>query len=151
MTASIKFSSVKLVKGGVITGDEKSTGAFTTTDTVYAFGGATDLWGLALTPADVNGSTFGVAVSMIGDSYEITNDTSQYLKVTNFGFAIPTNATINGVVVDVEGKETAAGGVSDASIDHVQITVYYTEVVGIAGGGRMAVKSLQNLQNLRNV
>lgn len=35
------------------------------------------------------------------------NQTSHYLKATNFGFSIPTGATINGVLVEVEGHVTA--------------------------------------------
>lgn len=57
-------SRVRIVKGGAIqaTGD-KSTGArWPTADTVAHFGGE-DLWGNTWTPADVNNSGFGVAIS----------------------------------------------------------------------------------------
>ena len=127
MASSIKFNSVKLIKGGVIDGNEKATGAFTTSDAYYSFGGETDLWGLSFTPDDINASDFGVVVSMIGDSYEAYNEASQYLSATNFGFAISSSATIDGILVEVEGKETTASGISNASIDHVRITIYYTE------------------------
>jgi hypothetical protein len=42
------------------------------------------------------------------DNVYATNSTEggtpQYLKATNFGFSIPTGATINGILVEVEGK-----------------------------------------------
>lgn len=55
--------SIKLVKGGTISGDEKAAGGtWPTTDAYATYGSATDLWGLTLTPADLNLSTFGVAI-----------------------------------------------------------------------------------------
>ncbi len=38
---------------------------------------------------------------------------SEYLRVTNFGFSIPSGSTINGVVVEIEQKGSAAFSVSD--------------------------------------
>lgn len=61
-------NSVKILKAGVVTGSEKSTGAtwVAGTDTVATFGSSTDLWGTTWTPADINNSGFGFAVSAIG-------------------------------------------------------------------------------------
>lgn len=42
-----------------------------------------------------------------------TDGTSEYLKATNFGFAIPAGATINGIVVDIERKAAMAGVTDD--------------------------------------
>ncbi len=39
--------------------------------------------------------------------------TSNYLKATNFGFAVPTGATINGITVEVEKKQQNGTGVTD--------------------------------------
>lgn len=64
LTDSVVDNSVKLVKGGTISGDEKAAGTnWPTSDTYATYGSATDLWGLTLTPVDINLSTFGVAVS----------------------------------------------------------------------------------------
>jgi hypothetical protein len=39
---------------------------------------------------------------------------SHYLKATNFGFSIPTGATINGILVEIEKKASANGtGIKD--------------------------------------
>ena len=57
-------NSVKLVKGGSISGNDKASGTlWGTSDTVATYGSASDLWGLTLTPADINDPTFGVAIS----------------------------------------------------------------------------------------
>jgi hypothetical protein len=59
-------SSVKIVKGGVISGDEKAdtiTSWPTATWKTTPWGGSTDLWGLSWTPTDINASNFGIAVS----------------------------------------------------------------------------------------
>lgn len=58
-------SSIRIVKGGTISGDEKSAGASWVlgTDTYASFGGASDLWGLTWTYSDINASDFGAVVS----------------------------------------------------------------------------------------
>lgn len=64
-TSSI--NSVKLVVGGVISGDEKAAGqALTTSSTDYTFGGPTDNWGISplLLAAQINNSGFGAGVSL---------------------------------------------------------------------------------------
>lgn len=57
---------IHLIKGGVIqTGadDKSAPGEWPTTgDTYYSYGGASDTWGVALTDADVNSPSFGVAL-----------------------------------------------------------------------------------------
>ena len=56
--------SVKLVIGGTVSGNEKASGtAWATSDTVSAYGGAADLWGLTPSQSDVNSSNFGIAVA----------------------------------------------------------------------------------------
>jgi hypothetical protein len=62
----VKDSVVKLVKGGVVSGNSKADVATewpTYPPAVKSYGSSTDLWGLALTPADVNASNFGVVIS----------------------------------------------------------------------------------------
>lgn len=50
-------------------------------------------------------------------SASIAGSNSQYCKATNFGFSIPTDATINGIVVEGEIMRTvAAGDCADYSI-----------------------------------
>lgn len=57
-------NSVRLVKGGAISGDDKATGtSYPTDDTVATYGGPTDLWGLTWDAADINASDFGNVLS----------------------------------------------------------------------------------------
>ncbi|MFX1265781.1 MAG: CFI-box-CTERM domain-containing protein, partial [Promethearchaeota archaeon] len=66
----VSDNSIKLVKGGVISGTDKSTGLSwpsSDTDTYVSYGNSTDLWGLNWTPADINSSVFGVAISAVKD------------------------------------------------------------------------------------
>lgn len=62
---NIKDSTVRLIIGGSLSGDNKAnTGiSWPTTDTYTSYGGASDLWGLTPTVSDVNGSDFGIAIS----------------------------------------------------------------------------------------
>ena len=47
----------------------------------------------------------------------VTGMASHYLKATNFGFAIPSGATIEGIILEVEKKATAAfGNVTDSRV-----------------------------------
>ncbi len=57
-------SSVRLIKGGVVSGNDKAdiVTDYPTSDNIYkSYGGSSDLWGLTLTPADINAIDFGVA------------------------------------------------------------------------------------------
>ena len=40
-------------------------------------------------------------------------ETTHYLKATNFGFSVPTNATINGIVVEAEANVNDPGWILD--------------------------------------
>jgi hypothetical protein len=64
-TESVTDFSVRLVKGGVVSGDDKASGDRWPAGSleVALYGSDADLWGLTLTPADVNASTFGAVVS----------------------------------------------------------------------------------------
>lgn len=56
--------SLRLVKGGTISGNNKASAThWPTSDTDAVYGGISDLWGLALSDSDVNASNFGVVLS----------------------------------------------------------------------------------------
>jgi hypothetical protein len=63
--AKVRDGSVKIVKGGSISGNEKKkVGEWPTpNDAVATYGGSSDLWGLSWLFSDINLSTFGIAVS----------------------------------------------------------------------------------------
>lgn len=57
-------NSIRLVQGGVISGDDKAVSAtYPLTDAYQTYGNAGDTWGLTWIPADINASNFGVAIS----------------------------------------------------------------------------------------
>jgi len=62
--AASRDVEIKLVVNDVIVGDDKAqtTDFWGSTDEIRSRGGMFDLWGLTLTPADINSSLFGVVV-----------------------------------------------------------------------------------------
>jgi hypothetical protein len=125
---SASDNAVRIVKGGSIGATDKSSvDAWPSTEASASYGGSSDLWGETWEASDINGSGFGLAISAVEDGY--TSDETKYLKVTNFGFSIPTGALIEGIEVSVEKQAVWDGGNTDfyIRIDHIQIKVYYTE------------------------
>jgi hypothetical protein len=119
---------IKIVKadGTIGTTNKANTGAWAWDYESYiSYGGSTDLWGETWTPSDINDADFGVVMSI-----DINSDISNYLKATNFAFSIPTGATINGILAEFETINEDLGGANVAKIDHIRITVYYTEATG---------------------
>ena len=120
-TFSVYDESVKIVKSDGSFGTEdkaNKTTRWPSSDTYFSYGGATDLWSETWTPSDINSSNFGVAIAARSSAF----GTTHYLKATNFGFSIPAGATINGILAEVEKKHS-----SNLYVDHIRITVYYTE------------------------
>ncbi|MCU0361514.1 MAG: T9SS type A sorting domain-containing protein [Bacteroidia bacterium] len=78
--------SVRLLKGGVITGNNyaQTTSAWTTTDTYTTYGGAADLWGTTWTEAEVNANNFGAVFSA-----SVQNGTARvdHLRMTIYSFS----------------------------------------------------------------
>lgn len=48
------------------------------------------------------------------------NEISHYVKVTDFGFAIPAGATIDGVIAEIERQANAATGIRDEEVKLVK-------------------------------
>lgn len=123
---AIAFKEVKIVKAdGSIGSDEQASGETATgTPTDYNFGGATELWDESWTAENINDVDFGtvVRVAQGGDSG------GNYLKAQDFGFAIPTGATIDGIEVTVNAKDVnEGGGYHSMAVYYIKITIYYTE------------------------
>lgn len=62
---SVKDKSLRLVKNSSYVGDDKADTSTTwpTSETAKTYGGVADLWGETWTPAQINDSNFGVALS----------------------------------------------------------------------------------------
>jgi len=64
LLGNILDNSVRLVKAGVISGNDKASATTWPLSESYAsYGSNSDLWGLSLTPPDINSSNFGVVIS----------------------------------------------------------------------------------------
>lgn len=124
---------VYIVKDGVLVEGEELylESLVPSTDTYKTVGDSDELWGETWSASDINDSGFGTAYAA-----DTTLQFSEFLKATNFGFDIPTGATIDGIEVRVERKYTQEGGSDDppsppthvlVNVDHIQIKVYYTE------------------------
>jgi hypothetical protein len=114
-------NSVKLVIAGTISGADRARGvARPAVETFIPYGSPIDLWDINLTPSDVNNSTFGVAFSAKSNVVG-TGLTSEYLKATAFGFSIPTNTSILGVLAEVE----SSGSATNWRVDSIRMTIYY--------------------------
>lgn len=134
MAPSFRDNEIKIIKGGVIGSQNKSVGSdWDGTQTYYQYGGVDDLWGETWTTDDINGANFGCALKI----YDWINEGfSQYLSATNFGFSIPAGSTINGITAEIERY----AAIASARVDHIRITVYYTE----GGGGGTQTKLIRN-------
>ncbi len=123
-------SAVKIVKsdGSIGLTNKASVIAWTDTLGYFSYGGASDLWGETWSPSDINDADFGVVlqtkVSDDGDHWSY----SHYLKATNFGFAIPDGAIIDGITVEVQRYyySSGGGGTTFLRVDHIRITITYT-------------------------
>jgi hypothetical protein len=64
--SDIHDNSIRLEINGSVVGTDHGTGytLWSNTESIITYGGPADNWGLALTPADVNSSTFGVLTSV---------------------------------------------------------------------------------------
>ena len=96
LATTVEDNSVKIVKGGTISGDNKAAaGAWDTTDTYASYGSATDLWGVTWTAEDINNSGFGVVVA--ADATAAGTARIDHIRITihytdlqaNFAFNIP--------------------------------------------------------------
>ena len=112
---------VKLLVGGVVTGQNRGNDAnLSTSNIFYNYGHDSTLWQCLLTPAIINASNFGVVLQHRSNTVY-----THYLKASNFGFSIPTGAKISGVKVRVKQKYSAGGGNETVWVDYIEITVYY--------------------------
>lgn len=67
----IEESEISLIVNGMVDGSNKAANpTWTTSDTYYTYGGETDLWGLGLTPSNINSSNFGVSIQLSGNVNE---------------------------------------------------------------------------------
>lgn len=127
------ITSVQLVSSGSVIGTATyPSPSLYSSLRVMSAGGSSDIWGATLTPAVVNSSTFGAdVICRIANSPLYANT----IRVTDFGFSVPSGATIDGVLMEIEGYYASSRVGGTVYLDFVRITVYYTE----GGGGGISI------------
>ena len=83
-TSSIDDSVVRLLKAGALTGNNlaSSTSWSNNSFSTQTYGGSSNLWGGTWTPADINASNFGVAISAISSSNQTRQLDVDYIRIT---------------------------------------------------------------------
>ena len=116
---SIHDDVVQLIKGGVITGGDKATSAdWPTTLGQATYGAVNDLWGTTWTPAQINASNFGVALSIESESNQNRTGTVDYIQVTVTYLEVAANPTLsNSCGLDITLVIDSSG-----SIDSTELT-----------------------------
>lgn len=105
--SSARDFSVRLFVAGAVAGADNAVAALiASTDTRYTFGSNSDMWALALTPAIINASNFGVGYSFRGQGGAVTTSvdyidmTVYYYDDTGIGFeAHRSNVKYNGYLL----------------------------------------------------
>jgi hypothetical protein len=80
---SINDLTVKLLKAGVLSGNNKALVPAWAAGVVDAtYGGAADLWGNVLAPADVNNANFGLSFEVVNNAGVLVNALTDYMELT---------------------------------------------------------------------
>ena len=129
---ALTYSQVQAIKGGTIVGSNLAAStAVPGTEATNTFGSSSNLWGSSWTYSDINASTFGVAIY-----FQASVNTSDRLKVTNFGFSIPSDETIVGIAFSVVVKSTGVGTASAViSVNYVSCTITTSTGLTITSNG----------------
>ncbi len=102
--------AVRIVKGGTIGSTDKSSGtAWTTSDVFLSHGGASDLWGETWTPADINATNFGAALSAIGSVTAPSMPQVDSVRIT-VTYTVASTISVSGTVYTNEGTTTMGAG-----------------------------------------
>lgn len=95
--------------------------------TARTFGGSSDLWGATITPAIVNRDDFAVVAAYGQSIAGVKSTITRYLVAAQLGFAIPSDAVINGIEAVIEDSaEAAGGGTIMTRTDYIKVKVHYT-------------------------
>jgi hypothetical protein len=129
--------SVRLIRNGTVAGNNKASAAhWTSSESYHTYGGSSDIWGVAWTPADINASDFGIAFSanIAGLAMLIPNVRIDHIRITVYYMVaiLPKeilyfNAAVKDDVVTVEWNTT---GVESVQVQRTKDGVVWEEVQG---------------------
>jgi hypothetical protein len=108
--SGIRLTELKLVKGGTIQGTDHGVDGtnISTTETEDSYGGAADMWGLALAYSDINASDFGVAFR-----YRNNNASARTVSVDNITIVVY-YTTPGAIMLSASANITASGEATTA-------------------------------------
>ena len=87
--------SVKVAKGGTISGNEKAlVPDWPATDAIASYGGASDLWGLTWLCSDITGSGFGAGVAC-----QLTGGTMENCRIDHIKITVTFTATTSKLLI----------------------------------------------------
>lgn len=105
-----KDNAARIVKGGTIGATDRSNATeWTSTDTFLSHGGSSDLWGETWTPADINATTFGAALSAIGNVSSPSFARIDAVRIT-VSYTVPATSSVSGTVYTDQGTTNIGSG-----------------------------------------
>ncbi len=118
--SSIKDNVVKLVKGGTVTGNNKAIATvWQNSNFLATYGSSSDLWGATWTPADINASNFGAALSVASNSGTNHTGSVDYMQIT-VTYTLP-DTTAPTITASITGGTTGLNSWYTSNV-----TVHYT-------------------------
>jgi MSHA biogenesis protein MshQ len=133
-------SGVRVVgsTGAIGTTDRSTTTAYTTTDVTEAHGSATDLWGAAWSPANINSANFGVAYS--GNITKTSTSATRAINVDVIQISVdytvpfpctPPSNVPAGVTVSCQCDNFARASLQPSTIFNSNWQISYSDATGI--------------------
>lgn len=139
-TSNMTDNSVKIVKGGTITGTNLASGSsWPNSFGTATYGGPANLWGTTWTPADINASNFGVAIAGTSTSGSTRQVDVDYIRIT-VTYTLP--GSLNWYTVSSGGSSIGSGssfnpvGVAGSGLANTNTpgtTAFYAECSSIPG------------------
>jgi hypothetical protein len=90
----------------------------------YQWGSSTDLWGLQWSPYYFDDASLFTVSFVAMDEIDADPFTAN-LDTSGFGFHIPWNSTIRGILVEPYAVVLQVGGTKNVWIDHVRVSISY--------------------------
>lgn len=124
---SVKDSTIKLVKGGTVSGDNKAnTSDWSTTEAYNNYGSTIDLWGLSWAYSDINATDFGVVISVASGS----TASGGIANIDHVKITVYYTSSSDGEVISDWGSQT------DLALEKAPHPVAAKEDIMVFGNGR---------------
>lgn len=98
LSAGVRDNEIKVIKNGAITGDDRANKTDNWPGSLQSanYGGSADNWGTTLSPADVNASNFGIAISakLTALAAALPSAEIDDVKMTVYYYATPLPVTL---------------------------------------------------------